>query len=468
MKKLSVLLLLVLINSSFPQSITLRDTTNQYDYIIITVPEFVQSCQTFKQHKEYYNGFNVLIVDTGQIYSEFNSDSLPQNNIRDFISYAGTYWQNPKLNYVLIIGNVNAVPNFYIQPPLPVYNHYHHSDYYYSINTFEPDTLSTEFNIGRLPASSPIEVTHYFDKVIWYENNSVIYDWMNTNLFLCEDEEMFDFLERYQWIAQNLPDNFNKKFYEDSDTSQYYGNLDSLMNFVNNQGTSILWFSGRTYDSSFMAMPSFLIIDDLTYLTNFEKYFVSILYSQSAIIDSNTNIAREMLFLENSGSIGSIVINGLTFWPTIANIQKEWAKRLYSPKNFSVAEAIDTFIVATSYYLRTVINFWGDPSLKLKFDATVNVEEPITEIPNDFILYSNYPNPFNASTTIKYQVPFQANISLKLYDILGREVAILVDEQKQAGRYEARFTDINLTSGIYLYTLRAGAFVQTKKMILLK
>ena len=291
---------------------------------------------------------------------------------------------------------------------------------------------------------------------------------MNTNLFLCEDEEMFDILERYQWIAQDLPDNFNKKFYEDSDTSQYYGNLDSLMNFVNNQGTSILWFSGRTYDSSFMAMPSFLVIDDLTYLNNFEKYFISIFYTQSAIIDSNTNIAREMMFLENSGSIGSVVIIGLTFWPTIANIQKEWAQRFYSPENYSVAEAIDTFAIPTSYYLRRVINFWGDPSLILKFDATVNVEESITEIPKDFFLYSNYPNPFNASTTIKYQVPFQANVTLKLYDILGREVSILVDEQKQAGRYEARFTDNNLTSGIYFYTLRAGNYTQTKKMILLK
>jgi len=97
-----------------------------------------------------------------------------------------------------------------------------------------------------------------------------------------------------------------------------------------------------------------------------------------------------------------------------------------------------------------------------------DVEESITEIPKDFFLYSNYPNPFNASTTIKYQISFQANVSLKLYDILGREVATLVDEQKPAGRYEARFTDNNLTSGIYFYTLRAGNYSQTKKMILLK
>ena len=93
-----------------------------------------------------------------------------------------------------------------------------------------------------------------------------------------------------------------------------------------------------------------------------------------------------------------------------------------------------------------------------------SLEPPITE----YLLQQNFPNPFNTLTTIKYQVPFQANVTLKLYDILGREVSILVNEQKQAGRYEARFTDNNLTSGIYFYTLRAGNYTQTKKMILLK
>ncbi len=468
MKNLIVLFFLVLINASFPQSIILRDTTNQYDYIIITVPEFVQSCETFKQHKESYNGFNVLIVDTGQIYSEFNSDSLPQNNIREFISYAGTYWQTPKPVYFLLIGNTQAVPNFFIPLPLPGYNSYHRSDYYYSVSLYDSDTLTTEFNIGRLPALTSQEITKYFDKVIWYENNSVLFDWMNTNLFLCESEEIFSLLEYSQSVAQQLPLNFQKKYMEDADTSEYFGNLDSLMNFVNNFGTSILWFIGRSADSSFMFDPAFLEIDDLGLLNNFQKYFLSVHFTQSAILDSNTNIAREMLFLINSGSIGTIVLNGLSFWPTITLFQREWASRFYTSSHYSIPEVIETYLDIMAPYQRRVVNYWGDPSLKLKYDETVNVSEPITEIPKDFFLYSNYPNPFNASTTIKYQVPFQSNVSLKLYDILGREVSILVDEQKTAGRYEARFTDNNLTSGIYFYTLRAGNYTQTKKMILLK
>ncbi|MFO7526304.1 MAG: C25 family cysteine peptidase, partial [Ignavibacteriaceae bacterium] len=109
--KLAVLLL-VFCSQLFPQQITLSDTSNQYDYIIITIPEYVQSCQQFKEHKETVRGLKTLIVDTTQIYVEFNQDSLPQNNIREFISYAGSYWQEPKPEYILFVGSVTKIPNF--------------------------------------------------------------------------------------------------------------------------------------------------------------------------------------------------------------------------------------------------------------------------------------------------------------------------------------------------------------------
>jgi endonuclease I len=90
----------------------------------------------------------------------------------------------------------------------------------------------------------------------------------------------------------------------------------------------------------------------------------------------------------------------------------------------------------------------------------------------DFDLYQNYPNPFNPSTKIQYQVSSSSQVLLKVYDVLGNEVATLVDEYKPAGRYEVEFgasSDIrNLASGIYFYKLKAGEFIQTKKMILLR
>ena len=89
-------------------------------------------------------------------------------------------------------------------------------------------------------------------------------------------------------------------------------------------------------------------------------------------------------------------------------------------------------------------------------------------IPSEFALEENYPNPFNPSTTITYDLPQDANVVLKVSDILGREVGTLVNKYQQAGRYRILFDASKLSSGTYVYELRAGSFTDSKKMILVK
>ena len=90
------------------------------------------------------------------------------------------------------------------------------------------------------------------------------------------------------------------------------------------------------------------------------------------------------------------------------------------------------------------------------------------ESPRNFSLNQNYPNPFNPSTLIKFSIPNKGNVTLKVYDIIGNEVAALVNENKDAGVFEVNFNGDGLSSGIYLYQLRAANFVETKKMTLIK
>ena len=85
-----------------------------------------------------------------------------------------------------------------------------------------------------------------------------------------------------------------------------------------------------------------------------------------------------------------------------------------------------------------------------------------------FKLAQNYPNPFNPATTIKYSLPENSFVTLKVYNILGKEVATLVNEEKSTGIYEVSFNATNLPSGIYFYTIHAGKLMETKKMILIK
>ena len=89
-------------------------------------------------------------------------------------------------------------------------------------------------------------------------------------------------------------------------------------------------------------------------------------------------------------------------------------------------------------------------------------------LPVEFELFNCFPNPFNPSTTIKYSIPVNSMVTIKVYDVLGREIVTLLNEEKSPGIYSVRFNSSNLSSGIYFYTLQTGNFTATKKMILLK
>jgi len=102
---------------------------------------------------------------------------------------------------------------------------------------------------------------------------------------------------------------------------------------------------------------------------------------------------------------------------------------------------------------------------RVQYSDIVEIE---FNVPKDFVLHQNYPNPFNPSTTIKYAVPKTSLVSIKVYDLTGQEVALLVNEMKDAGTYEVKFDARNLASGVYIYKMSADNFTSVKKLNLLK
>lgn len=107
-------------------------------------------------------------------------------------------------------------------------------------------------------------------------------------------------------------------------------------------------------------------------------------------------------------------------------------------------------------------------TFRFPLSAVIPPDNPQNIVPNTYELGQNYPNPFNPRTTIAYKLPKNGIVSIKVYDVTGREVATIVNENKPAGSYQAVFNGENFSSGVYFYVLRAGDFMQAKKLVLLK
>jgi hypothetical protein len=175
---------------------------------------------------------------------------------------------------------------------------------------------------------------------------------------------------------------------------------------------------------------------------------------------AGTYLARA--FYQNAGltTTGNILVDGVQA-ATITYTRKA--------DSTGVDALSGTFSVATAGNHTDKFTGSGvklDKVMLIQRTVSVGVKE--SEIPTGFELSQNYPNPFNPMTKIKYSIPNESKVSLKIYDILGRQVATLVDMNQGVGHYEVNFDATKYASGVYIYRIMAGEFVQAKKMILIK
>jgi hypothetical protein len=121
-------------------------------------------------------------------------------------------------------------------------------------------------------------------------------------------------------------------------------------------------------------------------------------------------------------------------------------------------------------FIDTLYNviYVGTASGIYKKDLITEVKEKTNNITSEFILNQNYPNPFNPTTTISYQIPEKRFVTISVYDVLGNEIATLVNKEQPAGKYDVEFDATRLSSGVYFYRLQAGSYFKIKKMVLTK
>jgi len=172
----------------------------------------------------------------------------------------------------------------------------------------------------------------------------------------------------------------------------------------------------------------------------------------------------EIIVLQDSVVVGSGELESTLFVPNFT----EFVVNIEYTVNDTPNVAVISFTIDSSEvsnYLHIGSQWFID---ELFFGPISTVQDDIHALPNFFNLEQNYPNPFNPTTAIKYQIPEISFVTLKVYDVLGKEVAILVNQERTSGNYEIEFDAPYLASGIYFYRLQAGSFIETKKMILMK
>lgn len=179
--------------------------------------------------------------------------------------------------------------------------------------------------------------------------------------------------------------------------------------------------------------------------------YATIKYSQSLVTTTLTaNALTGSQVLEVAGTSGFSIRDNIVINPGGAT------------------EETNTITGFGSMLLQTPLLFNHNAGEVVQLLISTSVEDNDDLLVNDYSLHQNYPNPFNPSTSIKYQISGISQVSLKVYDLLGREVATLVNEQKPAGTYEVTFNASGLSSGVYYYKITAGDYSETKKMILIR
>ena len=212
----------------------------------------------------------------------------------------------------------------------------------------------------------------------------------------------------------------------------------------------------------------------IKYTSDGDSLWVRFYNGPGGSVDSPTDMAID--------TIGNIYITGSSIgadfsgYPDYATIKynsngdSAWVQ-FYNAANLedvpgaiAVDNSGNVYVTGTSW---DNYNYGGSVTIKYSQTPT-GIDQIENNIPIKYSLHQNYPNPFNPTTTISYGLTQQLLVTLRIYNILGQEVATLVNEEKPAGSYEVNWNASNLSSGVYLYRLKTGSFVETKKMILMK
>ena len=321
-----------------------------------------------------------------------------------------------------------------------------------------------------LDNAESILITNQLGKSLGYFNNTLITDIPNAFPFIVDNGSEgppsgYELLNNWYSIQLNnfIADTFGVALFN-SNKSFVYERNDAIQ-----AQTDRLFFDGGVSAVNPDAQTKTINLTNLINETTHEKLFavssLELVQNDSVKIE-NPDSNKLNLISFGSAKDYNIELN----YVTGNGVGKFVASDIQLTAN-TTHTFVPDWIDLTNSQLDVLVDVGNDGTIDdtLHLNNTVGVKDEGNLLsPKEYQLAQNYPNPFNPNTTIRYSIPQRSNVVLKVYDVLGNEVATLVNEEKDRGVHTINFDATQLASGIYFYRLHAGSFVETKKMILLR
>ena len=332
-------------------------------------------------------------------------------------------------------------------------------------------------NLGRNPRPGNYTGTSTDPEGLHFDfRNNVVYDWGGSKAGYNQDNQT---VSRYNFIGNvyvrgPMSSSGSVIFRENSVDAFGYFEDNSIDGVVPDDSWSIVDFQG--FDSSQIdeyKSRSYIIPMEPVRTTSPEQAKTDVLSLAGANFPKRDTIDNRIVndVLNKTGhSIVNTDAQPEGGWPILNSLPATPdGDHDGMPNDWELAHGLDS----TDSEDRNNIGEGGYTQLEIYLNELVKgyvtgVEDNASYIPQEFVLHQNYPNPFNPSTKISYSIPYRAKVRLDVYDILGRKVAELVNEEKSAGKYEVRFDAGNLSSGVYIYQLSYSDKLLSKKMLLIK
>ncbi|UCH66429.1 MAG: T9SS type A sorting domain-containing protein, partial [Ignavibacterium sp.] len=271
----------------------------------------------------------------------------------------------------------------------------------------------------------------------------------------------------------------------DSEPTINTDEMNALITFLDNGGNLYLNGVDIAYELADPTSPY--------YSSETENFVTNFLYSSYILKEHPSYVATSIDGDPITGEFGLIVLRGSTGASTIDHTAGNYVNQISAvgpgsanildffgkPNDYAGIRAVHNGLIGDGAIVFTTFGFETIASADIRTDFINNIlnwlDSPtgigsgeFSFVPRKYSLNQNYPNPFNPSTIITYQIPETEFVRLKIYDVMGQEVAVLVNEEQIAGIYNVEFDASDLSSGIYFYNLSSGTFNKSIKMILMK